>query len=88
MYHLIKLKVSLYIYRIRIDYSTLPENLRELDESDDIKKMADKLLKSISNLTQTVDKIQAPNMRVICYVIRCFLCAKLMFIVILMIKYN
>lgn len=64
---------SLHIYRIRIDYSTLPENLRELDESDDIKKMADKLLKSISNLTQTVDKIQAPNMRVSFNVIHHFL---------------
>lgn len=49
--------------RIKIDYSMLSENLKDLEERDEIKKMADKLLNSIKNLQDTLTKIQAPNMR-------------------------
>ncbi|KOB69907.1 Structural maintenance of chromosomes protein, partial [Operophtera brumata] len=36
---------------------------KELDEQDEIKRKADKLQKAINSLQNTVDKIQAPNMR-------------------------
>ncbi|XP_045462498.1 structural maintenance of chromosomes protein 1A [Harmonia axyridis] len=49
--------------RIKIDYNMLSENLKELDEKDEIKRMADKLLNSIKSLTDTLNKIQAPNLR-------------------------
>ncbi|CAB3227359.1 unnamed protein product [Arctia plantaginis] len=49
--------------RIRLDYRSLPESLKELEESDEIKRKADKLQKAINSLQNTVDKIQAPNMR-------------------------
>ncbi|KAG6455682.1 hypothetical protein O3G_MSEX009326 [Manduca sexta] len=49
--------------RIRVDYSLLSENLKDLDEPDEIKRKADKLQKAINSLQNTVDKIQAPNMR-------------------------
>lgn len=49
--------------RIRVDYSSLPEPLKDLEELDEIKRKADKLQKSINSLQNTVDKIQAPNMR-------------------------
>ncbi|CAH2048943.1 unnamed protein product, partial [Iphiclides podalirius] len=49
--------------RIRVDYRSLPDSLKELEESDEIKRKADKLQKAINSLQNTVDKIQAPNMR-------------------------
>ncbi|KAL0838498.1 hypothetical protein ABMA28_016621 [Loxostege sticticalis] len=49
--------------RIRVDYRSLSENLKELEEADEIKRKADKLQKAINSLSNTVDKIQAPNMR-------------------------
>ncbi|OWR52835.1 structural maintenance of chromosomes protein 1A [Danaus plexippus] len=49
--------------RIRVDYRMLGESLRELDEPDEVKRRGDKLLKAINSLQNTVDKIQAPNMR-------------------------
>lgn len=57
--------ITFFFHRILIDYDSLTDNLRDLDEPDEIKKMTDKLEKSIFSLQQTVDKIQAPNMRVI-----------------------
>lgn len=49
--------------RIRVDYSSLSDTLKELEVNDEIKRKADKLQKSINSLQNTVDKIQAPNMR-------------------------
>ncbi|XP_026739403.1 structural maintenance of chromosomes protein 1A [Trichoplusia ni] len=49
--------------RIRVDYRSLSENLKDLEEPDEIKRKADKLQKAINSLQNTVDKIQAPNMR-------------------------
>ncbi|GLH03186.1 Structural maintenance of chromosomes protein [Gryllus bimaculatus] len=49
--------------RIRMDYSSLSEHLKELDEADDVKKMGDKLNKAINDLQNTIQRIQAPNMR-------------------------
>ncbi|CAG9786992.1 unnamed protein product [Diatraea saccharalis] len=49
--------------RIRVDYRSLSEALKDLEEPDEIKRKADKLQKAINSLQNTVDKIQAPNMR-------------------------
>lgn len=49
--------------RIKVNYRSLSENLKDLDEPDEIKRKADKLQKAINSLQATVDKIQAPNMR-------------------------
>lgn len=49
--------------RITIDYGLLPENLKDIEE-EDIKKNTDKLTKSINDLQGTIQRIQAPNMKV------------------------
>lgn len=50
--------------RITIDYALLPENLKDVEE-EDIKKTTDKLTKIINDLQNTIQRIQAPNMRAI-----------------------
>ncbi|XP_032683016.1 structural maintenance of chromosomes protein 1A [Odontomachus brunneus] len=50
--------------RITIDYAFLPENLKDVDE-EDIKKTTDKLTKIINDLQNTIQRIQAPNMKAI-----------------------
>lgn len=52
------------VSRIVVDYSSLSDYLKELDDSDDIRKMDSKLTKSINDLSITLQKIQAPNLRV------------------------
>ena len=49
--------------RITIDYSSLPDHLKDIDE-DDYKKSSDKLNKSINDLQNMIQRIQAPNMKV------------------------
>ena len=49
--------------RIKIDYSSLSDHLKDIDE-DDYKKAFDKLNKSIHDLQNTIQRIQAPNMKV------------------------
>lgn len=49
--------------RITIDYALLPENLKDIEE-EDIKKTTDKLTKTINDLQNTIQRIQAPNMKV------------------------
>lgn len=50
--------------RITIDYSSLSDHLKDIDE-DDYKKTSDKLNKSINDLQNTIQRIQAPNMKAI-----------------------
>ncbi|KAG5343958.1 SMC1A protein, partial [Acromyrmex heyeri] len=50
--------------RITIDYTLLPENLKDVEE-EDIKKTTDKLTKIINDLQNTIQRIQAPNMKAI-----------------------
>ncbi|XP_012224977.1 structural maintenance of chromosomes protein 1A [Linepithema humile] len=50
--------------RITIDYALLPENLKDVEE-EDIKKTTDKLTKIINDLQNTIQRIQAPNMKAI-----------------------
>lgn len=49
--------------RITIDYALLPEHLKDVEE-EDIKKTTDKLTKIINDLQNTIQRIQAPNMKV------------------------
>ncbi|XP_066249055.1 structural maintenance of chromosomes protein 1A [Euwallacea similis] len=49
--------------RIQIDYSMLSDDLKDLEERDEIKKRENKLLKSIQSLQDTLQSIQAPNMK-------------------------
>ncbi len=52
------------VSRIMVDYSSLPEHLKELDDSDDVRKADSKLTKAINDMSLTLQKIQAPNLRV------------------------
>lgn len=49
--------------KITIDYALLPENLKDVDE-EDTKKTTEKLTKIINDLQSTIQRIQAPNMKV------------------------
>lgn len=49
--------------RIKIDYNSLLDDLKELEERDEVKKMENKLMKSIQSVQDTLSKIQAPNMK-------------------------
>ena len=49
--------------RIILDYSTLNENHKDLDDNDDIKKAEQKMQKHINELNNTIQRIQAPNMK-------------------------
>lgn len=49
--------------RITIDYALLPENLKDIEE-EDTKKTTDKLTRTITDLQSTIQRIQAPNMKV------------------------
>lgn len=51
------------VKKITIDYALLPENLKDVEE-EDIKKTTDKLTKIINDLQNTIQRIQAPNMKV------------------------
>ena len=42
----------------------LSDVLKDLEEKDEIKKYADRLLHGIKSLQDTLTKIQAPNMKV------------------------
>jgi len=52
------------VFRITIDYQSLNADYKDLEESDLIKKRADKLNKAIHSLQDTIQRIQAPNMKV------------------------
>lgn len=62
---------------VRVDYRALGDALTDLDDPDDVKRKADKLQKAINALQNTVDKIQAPNMRVPTYFIRLTYCFRI-----------
>merc|ERR1719322_2272351 len=49
--------------KIKINYSGLDENLIDMSDNDDVKKVEKTLEKQINELQATITKIQAPNMR-------------------------
>ncbi|XP_074113556.1 structural maintenance of chromosomes protein 1A-like [Cotesia typhae] len=50
--------------RITIDYGTLPDNLKEIEE-DEFKKTMGKINQAINDLQNNIQRIQAPNMKAI-----------------------
>lgn len=48
---------------IEIDYRTLARNLKDIDESDQVKKSGDNLNKELQQKLDTLEKIQTPNMK-------------------------
>lgn len=49
--------------RIVLDYSSLSENQKELDDSEDVHKAEKRMQKHINELMNTIQRIQAPNMK-------------------------
>ncbi|XP_049535618.1 structural maintenance of chromosomes protein 1A [Anopheles darlingi] len=49
--------------RIEIDYQLLPNNVRNLGDTDQIKKFGDSLSKELQAKLDTLEKIQTPNMK-------------------------
>lgn len=57
--------IVLYIfYRITVDYSSLPDHLKDLEDLDDIKKLTDKMAKTMAEQSMKLQKIHAPNFKV------------------------
>lgn len=52
-----------------MDYRQLNDDYKDLDETDEIKKRGDKLQRAINSLMDTIQRIQAPNMKVQCFYI-------------------
>lgn len=50
--------------RIVIDYSDLPDKYKDLFESDEVRREGDRLQRHVNELNNTIQRIQAPNMRV------------------------
>jgi structural maintenance of chromosome 1 len=48
---------------IQIDYRTLPRNLKDVEEADQVKKTGDGLNKELQQKLDTIEKIQTPNMK-------------------------
>ena len=51
-------------FRIVIEYVDLAEKYKELYEADEVKREGDKLQRHVNDLGNTIQRIQAPNMRV------------------------
>lgn len=50
--------------RITVDYSSLPDNLKELEDQDEIKKLTDRMAKNMAEQSMKLQKIHAPNFKV------------------------
>jgi hypothetical protein len=57
--------------KIKIDYTGLNDNLQDLDDGDDVKKVEKKLEKQINDLASTIHRIQVRTTRMKRYIIRC-----------------
>lgn len=55
---------SYYVNRITVDYSSLPDHLKDLEDPDDIKKITDKMAKTMAEQSMKLQKIHAPNFKV------------------------
>lgn len=56
--------------RIVIDYSDLAEKYKDLYETDEVRREGDRLQRQVNELSNTIQRIQAPNMRV-CFLFYC-----------------
>jgi len=52
------------VHRIIVDYSSLPDHLKDLEDADDIKKITDKMAKTMAEQSMKLQKIHAPNFKV------------------------
>jgi len=52
------------IFRIRIDYSSLRSQLKDLDDPDDKKKIESNLGKKLNECIANIQRINAPNLKV------------------------
>ena len=48
--------------KIKIDYSGLTDNLQDLDDGDDVRKVEKNLEKQINEVANTIQRIQVRNM--------------------------
>lgn len=55
---------TFYESRIVVDYSDLPEKFKDLFDSDEVRREGDRLQRHVNELSNTLQRIQAPNMRV------------------------
>lgn len=53
-----------FLCRIVIDYSDLPEKYKDLFDPDEVRREGDRLQRHVNELSNTIQRIQAPNMRV------------------------
>lgn len=51
-------------FSIQIDFSSLSRQLKDLRTNDSVKKMHDNLNKELQSKQETLERIQAPNMKV------------------------
>jgi hypothetical protein len=54
----------LILFRIVVDYSDLPDKYKDLFEADEVRREGDRLQRHVNELSNTIQRIQAPNMRV------------------------
>lgn len=54
----------LKLFRIVIDYSDLADKHKDLFDSDEVRREGDRLQRHVNELSNTIQRIQAPNMRV------------------------
>jgi hypothetical protein len=52
------------LFRIVVDYSDLPDKYKDLFEADEVRREGDRLQRHVNELSNTIQRIQAPNMRV------------------------
>ena len=50
--------------RIIIDYGELSEKYKDLFDADEVRREGDRLQRHVNELANTIQRIQAPNMRV------------------------
>ena len=58
------MNLIIFLYRIVIDYSDLAEKYKDLYETDEVRREGDRLQRQVNELSNTIQRIQAPNMRV------------------------
>lgn len=59
------INIFTYHCRIKINYSSLPRDLKHLKDSDSVKRNHDVLQRELNNLQDTLERIQAPNLKAI-----------------------
>ncbi len=63
----ISVSLSLFtiLIRIVVDYSDLPDKYKNLLEADEVRREGDLLQRRVNEMSNTVQRIRAPNMQVL-----------------------